>query len=474
MANLDFSNKRIIKQNQLGVPIGGKTILGQLTTYQDGTAKWTYAKDTNPIIAGPGDRSTFTLYKDSTGKWQWTPTTSTSVSNLASREGITPKQINDALYQDKAPANAVLNAGNVTNLGGLNEAKKLGVPGTTGKATLTGPLPSQVSGNFYGQNGATPEQTTDSTTAETDTDPFSTEKFTKNIKGISRNDFKTPRSGAPDGILIYPNDIGSTKQDVIKFSMVQYSPKEFNQTTFGFDARRKITDENTIGTVILPIPSNISDTNSAVWSGQDMDAAQAELARLALGTVTGGGAGFAEELGNIANKVAGQAGEVKTAAAAVLSGSAAGVAGLLTRTTGAVINSNLELLFQGPTLRPFNFTFKMSARSQREAETIIAILRFFKQGMSPIRSSSNLFLKSPHTFKISYMLRGRAGQEHPYIGKIKECALQNFTVNYTPEGQYATFNDGRLVSYEMQMQFQELEPVFNDDYPSDNDASIGY
>ena len=105
----------------------------------------------------------------------------------------------------------------------------------------------------------------------------------------------------------------------------------------------------------------------------------------------------------------------------------------------------------------------MSARSDKEAEEIIKIIRFFKQGMSPQKSESNLFIKAPHTFKIQYLL-GSTNKDHPFIGQIKECALQNFVVNYTPEGQYATFYDGVLVSYEIQMTFSELEPVFNEDY----------
>jgi hypothetical protein len=40
-------------------------------------------------------------------------------------------------------------------------------------------------------------------------------------------------------------------------------------------------------------------------------------------------------------------------------------------------------------------------------------------------------------------------------------------VSYTPEGQYATFNDGAMVSYQITMQFQELEPIFNEDYTND-------
>ena len=60
--------------------------------------------------------------------------------------------------------------------------------------------------------------------------------------------------------------------------------------------------------------------------------------------------------------------DVKTALQNTIAGDAAGVQGLLTRTTGAIFNPNLELLFQKPTLGPFDFTFKMSARSAEEAD----------------------------------------------------------------------------------------------------------
>ena len=48
-------------------------------------------------------------------------------------------------------------------------------------------------------------------------------------------------------------------------------------------------------------------------------------------------------------------------------------------------------------LRNFTFAFTLAPRSREEAKTIIRIIRFFKQGMAPIRSKSRLFLKSPHT-----------------------------------------------------------------------------
>jgi hypothetical protein len=75
---------------------------------------------------------------------------------------------------------------------------------------------------------------------------------------------------------------------------------------------------------------------------------------------------------------------------------------------------------------------------------------------------------------LQYLHRGK---QHNYLNKFKECALQSFSVDYTPEGQYATFTDGAMVSYQITMQFSELEPVFNDDYKNadnDPDTEIGF
>lgn len=273
--------------------------------------------------------------------------------------------------------------------------------------------------------------------------------------------------------LIYPLDIGQSKQDIIKFNMVKYSPKKFSGV--GFAERRKISDENIIGSVILPVPGGITDTNAVSWGSDSLDPLQVALSQAALGFTSGGVEGATAAAESIGTGVAAGREDIKTAIAAAFANQAVGVRSLLTRTTGAIINPNMELLFQAPTLRPFNFTFKLSPRSAPEAKEVIRIIRFFKQGMSPITTPSNLFLKSPHTFKIQYKLRN--DKEHPYIGKIKECALTGFSVDYTPDGNYATFEDGVMTSYQISMTFQELEPVFNSDYTElDNnaDTEIGY
>jgi hypothetical protein len=291
-----------------------------------------------------------------------------------------------------------------------------------------------------------------------------------NERGTTRNAFP---------ILQYPENLQLKYQDVIKFNMVKYSPKDFASSgsgSFGFSSRIKAGNKgrNIIGTVTLPVPAGIGDANAVDWGSQSMNALEIEAAKIALSGINGGGKEGADAANDGLDALQKNLGDVKKGLSVYFAQAATGVTGLLSRTQGAVTNPNMELLFNGPQLRPFNFTFKLSPRSKKESESVRSIIRFFKQGMSPIRTESNLFLKAPHTFQIQYLHRN---EEHKFINKIKECALQFFAVNYTPEGNYATFTDGAMVSYEIQMQFTELEPIFNDDYTEidgNNDTYIGY
>ena len=275
---------------------------------------------------------------------------------------------------------------------------------------------------------------------------------------------KTRRDFGPP--LRYPIDL-DPNQDVMKFTMLKYETKDLmTDGTFGFGNRDRVGPEGgarATGTVVLPIQSGIKDQNAADWGDNKMNAFEVAKASVALGLL--GDDSEADAAKKVAEAVNSNSPAVVEAIKQAFASKAAGVTGLIKRTKGATINPNLELLFNEPTLRPFSFSFKLSARSKKEAETIVKIIRFFKQGMAPIRTESNLFLLAPHTFQIHYLLRG-AG-EHPFIGKMKECALLNMTTDYTPENNYSTLKDGFMTSYTITMEFKELEPIFNDDYESD-------
>lgn len=303
-------------------------------------------------------------------------------------------------------------------------------------------------------------------TGKTDIDPGTTEE-SKNRSALSniQSDKKT-RNKFPD--LIYPKDLGSTKQDVIRFNMLEYSPRKFQGT--GFSDRRKVTKDKIIGSVTLPIPGGISDKNACVWGESTITAQGAATAGVALGFIKEGSKGAKSAANQVLKDIQGQTG-VTQAVASKFAEAATGVSGILARTTGAVINPNLELLFDKPTLRPFQFRFRLSPRFDDEAKEVAKIIRFFKQGSAPIRGQSRIFLKSPHTFQLQYILRGE-GDSHPFLNKFKECALLSIAVDYTPEGNYTTYEDGSMSSYQITMEFKELEPVFNDDYEDQKFASF--
>lgn len=276
--------------------------------------------------------------------------------------------------------------------------------------------------------------------------------------------------------LVYPIGLGKSKQDVIRFDIMEYIPQSFlsGGSQIGFtNAGRQDFRSRSIGSVTLPIPSGISDQNSAEWGSQSMTALDIAKANLALAPMAAAMEGengmkaFNETGKSYLNFIRDNARDVAGGTANAFAAAAAGVEGqqLLARSTGMVLNPNMELLFKGPALRPFSFKFTLSPRDEEEAKIVVGIIRFFKQGMAPIRSKSNLFLKTPHTFQLRYLHRGDDQNGlHFKLNQFKECALQSFGVNYTPTGNYATYQDGTMVSYEITMGFSELEPVFNDDY----------
>ena len=165
-----------------------------------------------------------------------------------------------------------------------------------------------------------------------------------------------------------------------------------------------------------------------------------------------------------------------TASALGALGGNVSAADLLARSTGQVFNPNMELLFNGPTLRSFRFSFKFTPRNAKEAEQVRLIIRTFKSNMAPKVdqstqiSGNSLFIKTPNVFELRYR---RGIQDHPFLHRFKQCFLTDVSVNYTGEGVYATYDDSTPISMQMDLSFKEIEPVYNTDY-EDSDVGVGF
>jgi hypothetical protein len=267
---------------------------------------------------------------------------------------------------------------------------------------------------------------------------------------------ETSQQAAPQS-LKYPKDLGRG-QDYIMFTAVEYIPPGLDETG-SVAGQRQDSKRSSKGTVTLPIQAQINDSNKALWAEGNLD----EISRMALNTATKLTKNeltpdqLNENLSGAINKFTDKSNTNQILAYLAESTIAKGqnIQGRF----GGILNPNVELLFTGPTLRPFSFNFRMSPRGKEEAKDVKSIIRFFKQNMAPKIQDGTLFLKSPNTFLIKYQGRGEQG-----LNKIKECALIDCSVNYTPQGSYMTYEDGTMVSYFMSLTFSEIEPVYDIDY----------
>lgn len=295
--------------------------------------------------------------------------------------------------------------------------------------------------------------------------------------------------------LRYPKDIIYNDTDYLKIDVFQYQPLGFPEQKDLLKVGLKRSKDqyrdkkdgkliNLLGSIILPIPQDISDTNSTGW-GQDslnIGAAYAVGATSdvikndslfkgildAVKTASGDVVKLVQDGGtqNAINSAFG-------AAAANLFGANTSAAGLLARSSGQILNPNTELLFNGVKLRSFNFTFNLAPRNQGEAKDIREIVKIFKTNMAPTTGAGaglkGLFLKSPNVFQLQYM---KGGQPHPYLNRFVVAALTNMQVNYTGSGTYMTYHDGMPVHMIMTLSFQELSPIYADDQSTS--GGMGY
>ena len=270
--------------------------------------------------------------------------------------------------------------------------------------------------------------------------------------------------------LRYPETL-NVNQDKLRISILKFEGRKFAGGKLAF-ADRSAWKPRSIGSVTLPVPTAVSDSNSASWGEDKMNAGQMMASNIAMKAIGGEGAVDATKEGIDAAKGIGSD-EVKDALKQYFVGQATGVKGILARTEGKIINPNMELIFNSPQLRDFSFTWKMSPRSEAESIVIKKIIRMFKQSMAPKKTEAELFLRAPNTYKLQF-IHAATRKEHDFLPLIKECAMTGFNVNYTPDGNYATYRNSAMVAVELSFTFKELEPIFNNDYTNDGDSSIGY
>jgi len=283
----------------------------------------------------------------------------------------------------------------------------------------------------------------------------------------------------------YPKKF-SKEFDYLLITKYEYIPTNYTSKNLGEGAAfspesvEKRMEKNSKGSVALPM-QGISESNSVSWTGDSLNPIQAFFGKIAgqaiedvsTGNLFGAAGGMAKSVMEGLNQVS-QSTDVQDFLTQYFAGQAVG-ANLVTRNTGLIVNPNLELLFQGPSLRTFSYSYRFNPRDDDEAREIRNIILFLKRGMAAKKGDINLFLKTPDVFKLKYIF-GKTNNEHPFLNKIKLCALTSVNVDYSPDGNYMTYQDGSMTSYSVNLTFSELEPIYENDVPEPgtNSSTMGY
>ena len=318
-------------------------------------------------------------------------------------------------------------------------------------------------------------------------------------------EYATPRKGSTE-IFSYPIDL-NTSQDHFKIRKFNYQRRDVNASKpAGTEIKKggekvnvagdSVVGSIPLGSVLLPMPK-VTDVNGVEWGKSELTISG--LAAVGLtDKLTGGGrlAGKSREEAENDKAIKKQIEEgrginpdgssVKQFGSALYAQTISKIAGFafgtdldvdtyLARSGGRVLNPNAEMLFQGPVIRDFAFSFIMIARSQKEGDEIRKIIRFLKLGMAP-KFRSTTYLKNPDIFTLHYKSGQGEDDELNTVNRFNPggLALTTMAVDYAPNGYWSAYRDSQPVAVKMDLNFTELRPIYEQDQLKTPENSVGY
>ena len=405
-----------------------------------------------------------------------------------------PIDPNSSLYETLSTSDEAISAYNIANYGGNKEAYQDSVTKTEG-------LPEE---QFFDKNKSK-FANEDSIEQETNALENVAPKENASVKGKTES-------------MAYPLDL-NFKQDHFKITKFNYVRPSVNQSKSQRDVEKKkdvitrqdarhgktyeeaniagdgvINSSKPLGSIFLPMPK-ATDVNGVEWGKSELTISG--LAALGgANMLTAGGKFLARSEEEMQNDKAAREQLVKrreidgsgatemgsalyTQAMSKLAGSVFGVEldadTVLARQGGRVLNPNAEMLFQGPVIRDFAFSFLMVARSQKEGDEIRKIIRFLKLGMAP-KYRTTTYLKAPDVFTLEYKNGKGKNNLLKTVNQFNPggLALTTMNVDYAPNGYWSAYRDSQPVILKMDLNFTELRPIYEGDQAGTPEDSVGY
>ncbi len=311
-------------------------------------------------------------------------------------------------------------------------------------------------------------------------------------------------SKKPESRLAYPSNLFDNYTDYVMFDFYKYRGPfntagqkgvNINGTSEGLQKYNQSNTKQYVrypglgqSRIVMYMPEDISTGYQSDWTGKGFSNIGANMLR------TGGNALAGNAGGTINSFVDSLTTGASALPTAVAQGIANGINALgsdqiemndvLGGALGVVLNPNTELMFQGFKLRSFGLKFKMSARNETEAAQIGKIIGTFKKVSLPTfgpdpggtadlkafaqklgvtgddKKANTNYIGVPGLCNVQFM---KGPHVHDHLPQYKMCAITQVDINYTPDGTYNTFTDGRPVSIELGLQFSETKLVYSNE-----------
>lgn len=236
--------------------------------------------------------------------------------------------------------------------------------------------------------------------------------------------FPTPPGRTQKRTDTFPNDLEQPNRKF--FTRLTFS--EYNYSLAGGVGASML-----MGSVILPIPRKIDDSeviNWEEWSGT----AAAGQALQAVGQFIP----LAGQIGQAASQLAGGLDMYGTF-------------------SGQAVNPFQFMMFKRPNFKEHTLQWTLAPNTEEESETVKRIINTCKRAALPSGGRTDLMMRYPNICNVTFT-------PDNYLFKVKPCAIIAVQVDYTGAGMPSFFKNGAPTIVNLSLRLKEIELWSKDNY----------
>jgi hypothetical protein len=120
---------------------------------------------------------------------------------------------------------------------------------------------------------------------------------------------------------------------------------------------------------------------------------------------------------------------------------------------GIVRNPHLTTIFEGVALKQYQFTWRISPKSEKEAQSMNRMLEYIKAFMHPEIIGEGFALDYPYLATVQFV----TGSSNINLPNVSDSFITGLAINSMGGGTPAFYRDGTPVITEISMTFQEID-----------------